>query len=97
MRAVHDKKTTIRIAGCSAVGLSYWSGHPLNGRVWAVDEYQHAHSVRIDMVGMTARRQSTQVSILPTGRGGRRITCHDVGPAVPFSVENDPQLSLYAY
>ncbi|MDP7733659.1 DUF7457 domain-containing protein [Mycobacterium paragordonae] len=40
-------KTTLgKMAACEAVGLSYWSDHPANGCVWAVDSDQQAHVVR---------------------------------------------------
>jgi hypothetical protein len=44
-----------RVAACAAVGLSYWSGHPVAGCVWAVDSDQAAHVVKIDYKGSRAR------------------------------------------
>jgi hypothetical protein len=40
-------RTCENIAACAAVGLSYWSEAP-NARLWAVDDHQHAHEIRID-------------------------------------------------
>ncbi len=40
--------TRENIAACAALGLSYWSGHPAAGHVWAVDNHQQAHAVKID-------------------------------------------------
>lgn len=50
------KATAARIAACAAVGLSYWSGHPQAGHLWAVDDNQRAHAVQIDAKGQRARR-----------------------------------------
>lgn len=41
-------RTRENIAACAALGLSYWSEAPGAGRLWAVDDTQQAHEVRID-------------------------------------------------
>jgi hypothetical protein len=42
------KSTRERISACAAIGLSYWSDHPARNCVWAIDDHQRAHVVRID-------------------------------------------------
>ena len=42
-----NKRTLERVAACEAVGLSYWSNHPAANHVWAVDDHQLAHVVRV--------------------------------------------------
>ena len=44
-----------RLAACESVGLHYWADAPVKGCVWAVDESQRAHTVRIDRDTGTAR------------------------------------------
>jgi hypothetical protein len=41
------KGTRERLAACEAVGLHWWADHPVAGHVWAVDDHQQAHVVRI--------------------------------------------------
>ena len=49
------KGTLERLAACQAVGLHYWSDHPVAKHFWAVDDHQQAHVVKIDRDGGTAR------------------------------------------
>jgi hypothetical protein len=42
------KGTRERLAACEAIGLTYWSDHPARNCVWAIDDQQRAHVVRID-------------------------------------------------
>jgi len=46
-----NKRTTERLAACETVGLHYWADHPAAGHVWAVDDHQHAHVVRVSPDG----------------------------------------------
>ena len=41
-------RTRENIAACAALGLSYWSDHARPHLLWAVDDQQVAHSVRVD-------------------------------------------------
>ena len=41
-------RTRENVAACAAVGLSFWSEAPLPNGMWAVDESQHAHLVKVD-------------------------------------------------
>ena len=43
------------LAACEAVGLMFWSDHPKPHHVWAVDDHQLAHVVRINRDGGTAQ------------------------------------------
>ena len=47
MKQIHNKQTRERISACQALGLHYWSGHPVDGCVWAVDDNQQPVTVRI--------------------------------------------------
>lgn len=49
------KSTCERLAACEAVGLFYWADHPAAGHVWAVDDHQQAHVVRIRRDGGTSQ------------------------------------------
>lgn len=41
-------KTTLgKMAACEALSLSYWADHPAPNCVWAVDDNQQAHVVRV--------------------------------------------------
>ena len=42
-----NKRTLERVAACEAVGLHYWGDHPAANHVWAVDDHQLAHVVRV--------------------------------------------------
>ena len=50
-----NKRTNERLAACEAVGLHYWGDHPVAGHVWAVDDHQRAHVVRIHFAIGTAQ------------------------------------------
>jgi len=41
------KRIRKRLAACEAVDLDYWADHPQKNHVWAVDDDQRAHVVRI--------------------------------------------------
>lgn len=41
------KLTLQRLAACEALGLHYWADHPTAHHIWAVDDHQRAHVVRI--------------------------------------------------
>lgn len=41
-------RTRENVAACEALGLSFWSEHPQPGVLWAVDDHQQAHAVKID-------------------------------------------------
>lgn len=57
------KETRENMAACAAVGLSYWSGHPASGHVWAIDAHQAAHTVRIDRKhGLVAIGQNSRIA-----------------------------------
>ena len=45
------KRTREAIAACESVGLMFWSGHPGRNCLWAVDDRQQAHTVRIHKDG----------------------------------------------
>ena len=45
------KRTRECLAACAAVGLHYWGDHPRARHVWAVDDSQRAHVVRINRDG----------------------------------------------
>lgn len=64
------KTTAARLAACAAVGLSYWSGHPLAGHVWAVDDTQQAHAVQVDYKRGQARRVYEHQKAWARGRYG---------------------------
>jgi hypothetical protein len=49
-----NKRTRERLAACHAVGLHFWADHPLPNHVWAVDDHQRAHVVRINRDVSTA-------------------------------------------
>lgn len=85
-RTIHNRQTLTRMAACAAVGLSYWSGHPLAGHVWAVDDYRNAYVVRI-----YARDGMARI----TGRWSRGYQWSVVdGAAMPFVV-SDETASLF--
>jgi hypothetical protein len=46
-----NKRISERLAACETVGLHYWADHPAAGHVWAVDDQQRAHVVRIHRDG----------------------------------------------
>ncbi len=50
-----NKRTRERVAACETVGLHYWADHPVAGHVWAVDDHQAAHVVRIESKTGAAR------------------------------------------
>lgn len=41
-------RTRENIAACAAVGLSFWSAAPTPNGLWAVDDHQRAHLVKVD-------------------------------------------------
>lgn len=41
-------RTRENVAACAAVGLSFWSEAPVPNGMWAVDDSQHAHLVKVD-------------------------------------------------
>ncbi|MFA5712506.1 hypothetical protein [Mycolicibacterium sp.] len=41
-------RTRENVAACAAVGLCYWAEAPVPNGVWAVDEHQRAHLVKVD-------------------------------------------------
>lgn len=41
-----NQTTLGKMAACNALGLSYWSDHPVTGCMWAVDDNQRPHVVR---------------------------------------------------
>lgn len=82
-RAIHNRQTLTRMAACNALGLHYWAGHPQPGCVWAVDDFQQAHVVRIYARDNIARK------VERFSQGYRWSTT--TGPAVPFAVSNDTQ------
>lgn len=45
------KRTREAPAACEAVGLTFWSDHPRPRCMWAVDEHQRAHVVRVNNGG----------------------------------------------
>ena len=47
-RAVAPARTRENVAACAAVGLSFWSEAPVLNGIWAVDNAQCAHLVKID-------------------------------------------------
>jgi hypothetical protein len=48
-------RTQEAVAACRAMKLHYWSGAPHQGCVWAIDDGQRPHLVRIDHKNKTAR------------------------------------------
>jgi hypothetical protein len=59
------KRTLERLAACEAVGLHYWSDHPWAHCVWAVDDHQQAHVVRINPDGTSAHVCGSTRSLVP--------------------------------
>lgn len=49
-----NNDTATRIAACATLGLSYWADHPVPGHVWAVDDNQVPHVVRVNQSQRTA-------------------------------------------
>ncbi|AMQ66979.1 hypothetical protein SEA_BIPPER_44 [Mycobacterium phage Bipper] len=47
--------TASKMAATHAVGLSYWADHPTASHVWAVDQYQQVHVVKISATHGTAQ------------------------------------------
>lgn len=43
-----NKRTRENVTACHAVDLSYWSEHRAPNHLWAVDENQRPHVVRVD-------------------------------------------------
>ena len=41
------RRTREALAACEAVGLMFWADHPWPRQVWAVDDHQRVHVVRI--------------------------------------------------
>lgn len=44
---IHNKDTALKMAASAALRLHYWADHPLAGRIWAVDDNQQPHVLRI--------------------------------------------------
>jgi hypothetical protein len=88
---IHSKETRTRMAACHALGLHYWAGHPLPGRVWAVDDYQQAHVVRIyARQGIAVLQRDgvkpTRERIWPYRLNQHAPTTFDTAQRVPFTV-----------
>lgn len=79
------KKTRENMAACAAVGLSYWSGHPTAGLVWAVDAYQTAHPVHVDRKNGTAAIGDYELS--RSSASAAKVVGDSV--YVPWSIDSD--------
>lgn len=93
---VHTKVTATKMAACAAVGLHYWADHPLPGRVWAVDDNQQAHVVRVYASKDTAVLQKVVIrQVRQWSMCGNRMVdethTYDVGDAIPFEVTAETQ------
>jgi hypothetical protein len=53
------------LAACEAFGLHYWGEHPLEGHVWAVDDRQHAHVVRMGRAAAHVCQTSSEAEQCP--------------------------------
>jgi hypothetical protein len=71
------KSTRERLAACAAVGLYFWSDHPTTHHVWAVDDHQQAHVVRICRDDGTAQH-------VCAGRPFEAERCTGDDEAVPY-------------
>ena len=81
-------QTRVRLAACAAVGLSYWSGHPQAGCLWAVDDHQQAHVVKVDYKGGQAWRAVAR-SPWATGADWQAPR----GPGAPFGDDDGQQVA----
>jgi hypothetical protein len=71
------KRTRECLAACQAVGLHYWSDHPLAHHVWAVDDHQQAHVVRV-------RRDGTAQHVCGSADPVAVEWCAGADEAVPY-------------
>lgn len=75
------ERTRERLAACEAVSLHYWSDHPQANHVWAVDDHQHAHVVRID------RKTGTAQHVCRAASSDEAEQCVGATEAVTYTVE----------
>lgn len=79
------KATREALAACEAVGLHYWADHRRAHHLWAVDDRQRAHVVRINREDGTAQH-ACRPELLIEARG----TCREcVGDDEAVSYNND--------
>ena len=78
-----SKRTLARLAACEAVNLHYWADHPSAGHVWAMDEHQRAHVVRISRSAGTAQHVCRAASSDETEQ------CAGAAEAVAYTVPGD--------
>src|SRR5262249_49529115 len=60
------KRTLERLAACEAVGLHWWADHPTAHHVWAVDDHQQVHAVRINRDGTAQHVCGSTTSLVAT-------------------------------
>lgn len=89
----HTKTTLLRMAACEALGLHYWSGHPLSGCVWAVDDSQTPHVVKIDAKKGTAAKVQTHDKVV----GYDQVRDKDIALGNPGAWVKVPRTELKIY
>ena len=76
------KRTREALAACQAIGLHYWADHPQAHHLWAVDDHQQAHAVRV------SRRDGTAQHVCRPELLVEACSCDD--DAVPYTApENE--------
>jgi hypothetical protein len=63
------KRTREALTACEAVSLHYWADHPRAHHVWAVDDHQRAHVVRINRDDGTAQHACRAELLVATCTG----------------------------
>lgn len=87
-----SKATLAKLAACEAVGLEYWSDHPLLGRMWAVGPDRRFHIVRGYWSRGEAALQYEGIKRVQDRTWPyhmyERPTTYDLGERVKFSVSD---------